>query len=149
MLSHFSCFQFFVTPWTAAHQGPTGPILCPWDSPGKNTGVGCHGLLQGIFPTQGWNPHLLYLLHRQTDSLPPELLGKPIKSHCHGVYSDIESAKETYYANDGYLRNNSLQMKIWIYNLCICIHIYVFMCIHVSVIKMNTYLLFIMYEVLF
>ena len=31
-------------------------LLCPWDSPGKNTGVGCHVLLQGIFPTQGWNP---------------------------------------------------------------------------------------------
>ena len=27
-------------------------LLCPWDSPGKNTGVGCHALLQGIFPTQ-------------------------------------------------------------------------------------------------
>ena len=35
--------------------------LCPWDSPGKNTGVGCHCLLQGIFPTQGSNLHLLYL----------------------------------------------------------------------------------------
>ena len=30
-------------------------FLCPWDSPGKNTGVGCHFLLQGIFPTQGSN----------------------------------------------------------------------------------------------
>ena len=29
-------------------------LLCPWDSPGKNTGVGCHALLQGIFPTQGF-----------------------------------------------------------------------------------------------
>ena len=29
------------------------------DSPGKNTGVGCHALLQGISPTQGWNPGLL------------------------------------------------------------------------------------------
>ena len=28
------------------------------DSPAKNTGVGCHGLLQGIFLTQGWNPGL-------------------------------------------------------------------------------------------
>ena len=28
-------------------------LLCPWDSPGKNTGVNCHALLQGIFPTQG------------------------------------------------------------------------------------------------
>ena len=30
----------------------------PWDSPGKNTGVGCHFLLQGIFPTQGLNSGL-------------------------------------------------------------------------------------------
>ena len=30
---------------------PTRP-LCPWDSPGKNTGVGCHARLQGTFPTQ-------------------------------------------------------------------------------------------------
>ena len=34
--------------------------LCPWNSPGKNTGVGSHSLLQGIFPTQGSNPGLLY-----------------------------------------------------------------------------------------
>ena len=34
-------------------------LLCPWDSPGKNTGVGCHALLQGIFLTQGSNPCLL------------------------------------------------------------------------------------------
>ena len=33
-------------------------LLCPWNSPGKNTGVGCHILLQGIFPTQGSNPDL-------------------------------------------------------------------------------------------
>ena len=37
-------------------------LLRPWDSPGKNTGVGCHFLLQGIFPTQGSNSHLLRLL---------------------------------------------------------------------------------------
>ena len=42
--------QLFATPWTVA--------LCPWDSPGKNTGVGCHFLLQGIFPIQGSNPGL-------------------------------------------------------------------------------------------
>ena len=40
------------------------------DFPGKNTGVGCHALLQGIFLTQGSNPHLLCLLHGQVDSLP-------------------------------------------------------------------------------
>ena len=31
-------------------------LLCPWDSPGKNTGVGCHALLQGLFLTQGLKP---------------------------------------------------------------------------------------------
>ena len=38
-------------------------LLCPWDFPGKNTGVGCHFLLRRIFLTQGSNPHLLNLLH--------------------------------------------------------------------------------------
>ena len=40
------------------------------DSPGKNTGVSCHALLQGVFPTQGSNPSLLCLLHWQAGSLP-------------------------------------------------------------------------------
>ena len=38
-------------------------LFCPWDSPCKNTGVGCHALLQGIFLTQGLNSGLLQLLH--------------------------------------------------------------------------------------
>ena len=42
-------------------------LLCPWDFPGQNTGVGCHFLLQGIFPMQGSNQSLLYW---QEDSLP-------------------------------------------------------------------------------
>ena len=42
-------------------------LLCPWDSPGQNTGVDCHFLIQGIFPTQGSN---LSLLHWQADFLP-------------------------------------------------------------------------------
>ena len=45
-------------------------LLCPWDSPGKNTGMGGHALLQGIFLTQGSNLHLLHLLHCQVSSLP-------------------------------------------------------------------------------
>ena len=51
-------------------------LLCPWNFSGKNTGVGCHFLLQRIFPTQGLNPHLLHLLHWQADYLslaPPGL----------------------------------------------------------------------------
>ena len=35
-------------------------LLHPWDSPGKDTGVGCQALLQGIFPAQGLNPCLLH-----------------------------------------------------------------------------------------
>jgi len=42
----------FATPWN-----PTG-LLCPWDFPGKNTGVGCHFLSQEIFLTQGLNSDL-------------------------------------------------------------------------------------------
>ena len=38
-------------------------LLCPWDAPGKSTGVGCHALLQGIFLTQGSNLCFLLLLH--------------------------------------------------------------------------------------
>ena len=49
----------------------TAWLLCPWDSPGRNTEVSCHFFLQGIFPTQGLNPHLLCLLHWQVGSLPP------------------------------------------------------------------------------
>ena len=40
LLSHFSRVRLCATPWTEAHQAPR-----PWDSPGKNTGVGCHFLL--------------------------------------------------------------------------------------------------------
>ena len=49
-----SCLAL-VTPWTV----PTS-LLCPWNSPGKNTRVGCHALLQGIFPTWELNPGLLH-----------------------------------------------------------------------------------------
>ena len=40
-------------------------LLCPWNYPGKNTGVGLHALLQGIFPTQRSNPGLMCLLHHR------------------------------------------------------------------------------------
>ena len=43
-----NCVWLFVTPWTVAHK-----LLCPWNFPGKNTGVGCHFLFLGVFPTQG------------------------------------------------------------------------------------------------
>ena len=49
MLSGFSCVRLFETSWTVVCQAPL------WDSPGKNTRVGCHSLLQGIFLSQGSN----------------------------------------------------------------------------------------------
>ena len=64
VLSHV---PLFVTPWTIARQAP---LL--WNFPVKNTGGGCHFLLQGIFLTQGWNPYLLSLLHWQPDSFSTE-----------------------------------------------------------------------------
>ena len=60
----------FAAPWTIAHQAPLS-----WNSPGKSTGVGCHFLLQGIFPTQGLNP---CFLHWQADSWPQSHLGSPL-----------------------------------------------------------------------
>ena len=57
MLSHFSCDSLRPYGMQPAR------LLCPWDSPRKNTEVGCHALLQRIFLTQGSNPCLLSLLH--------------------------------------------------------------------------------------
>ena len=64
-LSLFSRVQLCATPWTAACQAPLSV-----GSPGKNTGVGCHALLQGIFPAQGSNPRLLCLPLCEVGSLP-------------------------------------------------------------------------------
>ena len=51
--THMKRVWLFTTPWTAR-------LLCPWDSPGKNTGVSCHFLLQGNLSTQGSNSGLLH-----------------------------------------------------------------------------------------
>ena len=53
-------------------------LLCPWENVGKNTGVDCPVLLQGIFLTQGLILRLLHLLCWQVGSLPLVPLGKPI-----------------------------------------------------------------------
>ena len=54
-------------------------LLCSWDSRGKNTGVGCHFLLQGIFLTQGLNPCLLHLLHCRQILYSLSHLGSPLQ----------------------------------------------------------------------
>ena len=53
-------------------------LLCPWDSTGKNSGVGCHFLLQGIFPTHGLNLCLLHFLLWWASSLTLALPEKPL-----------------------------------------------------------------------
>ena len=67
---HAKSLQSYPTLWTVASR-----FLCPWDSPCKNTGVDCRSLLQGIFPTQGSNPHL---------SRPPALAGRSFSILPHG-----------------------------------------------------------------
>ena len=78
-----------VTPWTVGHQQ-----LCPWDFPGKNTRLGCHFLLQRIFPTQELN---LHLLHRR-QILYHWAMGEASRSLISGIlkkfffkYSEVES----------------------------------------------------------
>ena len=82
MLMRYSLWWWFCHSVVSSSLWPYGlqpaRLLCPWDFPGKNTGVGWHFLLQGIylpnpgsnFSTQGSNPHLLCLLYWQVDSLP-------------------------------------------------------------------------------
>ena len=78
-----SCSVVHSTLWTTA-------IICPRDSPGKKTRVGCHALLQGILPIQGSNPCFLCLLHWQVGSLPLVPSGEPSisESVSHSVVSD-------------------------------------------------------------
>ena len=81
------------TPWTKPSR-----LLCPWNSPGKNTEVGSHSLLQGIFLTQGLNPSLshcrltLYCLSYQGS---PEKRQSPI-----------------YFMNGGYVSLNMPPLKL-------------------------------------
>ena len=56
-------------PLCASPRTAAARLLRPWDSPGKNTGAGCHALRQGIFLTQGSNLHLLCLLQEKQQSI--------------------------------------------------------------------------------
>ena len=63
--------------------------LSSWDSSGKNTRVGCHALLQGIYPTQGSNLCLPCLLHWQVGSLPLVPPGKPLTHDIHIMHASV------------------------------------------------------------
>ena len=75
LLSRFSRVRLCATPSTAAHQAP-----CPWDSPGKNTGVGCHFLLQCLkVKSESEVTQSCPTLHEPMDCSPPG-------SSVHGIF---------------------------------------------------------------
>ena len=88
---------------------------------GKNTGVGCHDLLQGIFPTQGLNLNLICLLHWQEGSLPLAPSGKPTLiciaaiKHCNPSIQYLRSWWKGYVARgkETALQQNSLWQRTY------------------------------------
>ena len=82
LLSRFSCVRLCATPLTASHQAPH-----PWDSPGKNTGVGCHFLLQCMkVKSESEVAQSCLTLHNPTDCSPPG-------SSVHGIF---QARKESF-----------------------------------------------------
>ena len=111
MLSHFSPSWLFVT-----------RLLCPQDSPGQNTGVGCHALLQGIFLIQGLNLLSLLLLHWQPGSLSFAPLGnsttvyiKPIYIYMY-IYIYIHTYITEYWVELPVLYSRSLLVINFVYH---------------------------------
>ena len=86
-----------------------GRSTCPCGSPGKNTGVCCHGLLQGISPNQGWNLCLLCLLHWQVGSLPLAPPGKPL-----GMCTHTHKYLYTIYHNLSIFESVLLLTSLWV-----------------------------------
>ena len=69
------------------HELQPARLLCPWNSPGQDTGVGSHSLLQGIFPTQGLNPchphwrQILYHLSHRSDQISRSVVSDSLRPH--------------------------------------------------------------------
>ena len=86
----FNLRVFCVCAYSLSHVGLCDPLDCSLpgssvhgDSPGKNTPVGCHTLLQGIFPTQGSNPglpHYRWILYHLSHQGSPIVLYRHAKS---------------------------------------------------------------------
>ena len=91
-------------------------LLCPWNFPGKNTGVGCYFLLQGIFPTQGSNPHLLNLLQWQMGSVGLYHLGhrqSQAQACNHIIHASCEGSVNTRTDNILAVLNRSINACIF------------------------------------
>ena len=93
--------DFFATPWTVAWQAPLS-----MDSPGKNTEMGCHFLLQGTFPTQGLNAHFLHwqakFLHLSYQRSPSSTDQGLTKSQTESNAKKLNSSElvQSYYAGE-------------------------------------------------
>ena len=83
-------------------------LLCPWDSSGKNAGVGSHFLLQGLFPTQGLNPHLLRPLHCRWILYPWITMEAPVSFYSESNWSSFHqgTTEHIYRIKLVDLRNN-------------------------------------------
>ena len=92
--------------WPQELQPTTLP--CPWNSPGKTTGVGCHCLLQWIFLTQQPNPHLL---HWQADSLPLRHQGSPPSPQSNMTFENNSPPIQIWSANGKELACTQLSNK--------------------------------------
>ena len=90
-------------------------FLCPWDFPGKNSGVGCHFLLQGFFLTQGSN---LRLLHWRADSLLLSHEGSPPAGAAYSLQQCLILRHPLYYSLPGSSVHGILQATIleWVAN---------------------------------
>ena len=98
VLSHFSRVWLCVTNGLEPAR-----FLCSWGSPGKNTEVGCHALLQEIFLIRGSNLCLLYPLHWQAASLPLVPPGKPTRDFYQPLNEEIWGYRQAF--------NHSHQLK--------------------------------------
>ena len=96
-------------------------LLYPWDSPGKNTGVSCHFLLQGIFLTQELNPHLL-CPKMVGGFFTTEPLGKLL--HLNTVQFKYIFTIHIYTHNFVYIH---IHMHVYVYtHVCVCVYIYIY-----------------------
>ena len=104
-MKSLSRVRLSATPWTAASQAP--PSM---NFPGKSTGVGCHFLLQGIFPTQGLDPGLPHCRQTFLSSKPP---GKPF------LGGEVYKSQENSYSGVDDRSVITLQILISRKNICL------------------------------
>ena len=102
-----SCLTLATT-WTSAR------LLCPWDFPGKNTGVGCCFLLQGIFLTQGLIPSLL---HWQVDSSPLSHQGSHLFVYLFAICRSSSGGKKCLFRSFAHF-------KIGLFGFCLFVFCY-------------------------